>query len=70
MSEPAVRRGSTWALLSPTWLVLGVFFLLPLALMLALSFRQRGVYGGVAPLPPAGGWAAYLRSGAFLGNYA
>jgi spermidine/putrescine transport system permease protein len=59
-----------WGLLVPTWLVLGAFFLLPLALMLGLSFRQRGLYGGVAPLPPAGGWGSYLGSGAFLGNYA
>jgi spermidine/putrescine transport system permease protein len=68
--RPAPSGRRAWPLLLPTWLVLGVLFLLPLALVLALSFRQRGPYGGVAPLPPAGGWGAYLRSGAFLANYA
>ena len=29
-----------WALLMPTWLVLGIFFLAPLALTLVLSFRR------------------------------
>ncbi|MDP9122345.1 MAG: ABC transporter permease, partial [Acidobacteriota bacterium] len=59
---------STSALLLPTWLVLGLFFLLPLGLMLGTSFRERGLYGGVAPLPAAG-LGAYVRSGAFLDNY-
>jgi spermidine/putrescine transport system permease protein len=59
-------RRAAVALLWPTWVVLGVFFLVPLLLMLGLSFRQRGVYGGVRPIPDL---AAYLRSGAFLGNY-
>jgi spermidine/putrescine transport system permease protein len=62
------RRGRGAAsLLLPTWVVLGVFFLMPLVLMLASSFRQRGVYGGLRPIADL---AAYLRSGAFLGNYA
>jgi spermidine/putrescine transport system permease protein len=60
---PADRRA--WLLL-PTWAVLGVFFLLPLAGMLVLSFGQRGLYGGVQPVAD---WGAYLGSGAFLGNY-
>jgi spermidine/putrescine transport system permease protein len=55
-----------WPLLLPTWLTLGVFFLAPLALMLAVSFRQRGVYGGLKPIEDLGG---YLASGAFLDNY-
>ena len=40
------RKGRrAWALLLPTWLVLGVFFLAPLALMLAVSFRAaRGLW--------------------------
>jgi spermidine/putrescine transport system permease protein len=59
------RRG--WPLLLPTWLVLGAFFLAPLALMLAVSFRQRGVYGGLKPIEDLGG---YIASGAFLDNYA
>jgi spermidine/putrescine transport system permease protein len=56
-----------WLLLAPTWLLLGVFFLAPLALTLVLSFRQRGVYGGLKPIEDLGG---YVASGAFLANYA
>ena len=59
------RRG--WALLTPTWLVLGIFFLAPLALMLVVSFRQRGAYGGLKPVEDLRG---YLASGDFLANYA
>src|SRR5689334_16451351 len=55
-----------WALLLPTWLVLGVFFLAPLVLTLLLSFRQRGTYGGLKPIADLGG---YMASGAFLSNY-
>ncbi|HBL31281.1 MAG TPA: spermidine/putrescine ABC transporter permease [Acidobacteria bacterium] len=62
-----MRRRGTWLLLLPTWLVLGMFFLVPLVLTLVLSLRQRGVYGGVAPIPDLG---AYVTSGSFLGNYA
>ncbi|HYU31342.1 MAG TPA: ABC transporter permease [Thermoanaerobaculia bacterium] len=65
MSARPDRRA--WALLLPTWLVLGIFFLAPLALTLVLSFRQRGVYGGLEPVRDLGG---YITSGAFLGNYA
>jgi spermidine/putrescine transport system permease protein len=67
--EPRSSRRNRAAipLLLPTWLVLGVFFMAPLVLMLGVSFRQRGVYGGLRPVADL---AAYLRSGAFLGNYA
>src|SRR6476661_10718971 len=34
--------------------------------MLAVSFAERGTYGGIEPV---GNLWAYLRSGAFLGNY-
>jgi spermidine/putrescine transport system permease protein len=61
------RSRAAFPLLLPTWAVLGVFFLLPLFLMLGLSLRQRGVYGGVRPIPDV---AAYVRSGGFLANYA
>jgi len=64
---PRRFRGGAWALLLPTWLVLGVFFLAPLVLTLLVSFRQRGVYGGVEPVTDLGG---YITSGAFLSNYA
>jgi spermidine/putrescine transport system permease protein len=67
-SAPSGRRA--WPLLLPTWAVLGIFFVLPLALVVGLSLRERGPYGGVEPLPPAGGWGAYVHSGAILANYA
>lgn len=63
----AGKNRRTWALLMPTWLVLGIFFLVPLALTFVLSFRQRGAYGGVQPIEDPG---AYIASGAFLANYA
>ncbi|HKI03413.1 MAG TPA: ABC transporter permease [Thermoanaerobaculia bacterium] len=58
---------TAYPLLLPTWLVLGIFFLVPLALMLAVSFAERGTYGGIRPIADLG---EYVRSGAFLGNYA
>ena len=56
-----------WALLAPTWVMLGVFLLAPLALMLLVSFAERGTYGGIAPVEDLG---RYVLSGDFLGNYA
>jgi len=66
---PSSSKASRTALplLLPTWLVLGVFFLLPLILMLGVSFAERGIYGGLRSIPNLG---EYLRSGAFLANYA
>jgi len=61
------RKRAAYPLLLPTWLVLGLFFLVPLALMLAVSFARRGTYGGIEPVEDLG---AYLRSGDFLANYA
>jgi len=65
-TEPRRTRAAV-PLLLPTWIVLGLFFLVPLALMLGVSFRERGVYGGLRPVIDL---LAYLRSGGFLGNYA
>jgi spermidine/putrescine transport system permease protein len=62
----ARKAGRTAILLLPTGLVLGVFFLVPLLLMLGISFAQRGIYGGLRPIADLG---EYLRSGAFLANY-
>ena len=59
-------RGTPYLLISPTWLVLGAFFLLPLLIMLVISFGQRGIYGGLKPIEDV--WA-YLSSGQFLANY-
>ena len=66
-NESRTTRWGAWLLLLPTWLLLGVFFVAPLALTLVLSFRQRGVYGGLKPIENLGG---YVASGAFLANYA
>ena len=72
--EPG-RRGSgpgrdRWAgawLALPTWLTLGLFFVLPLAILFVISFGQRDTYGGLKPIADLG---AYLLSGKFLANYA
>ena len=50
----------------PTWLVLGLFLLLPLLIMLGVSFAQKGAYGGFKPV---GDLWAYISSGDFLANY-
>jgi spermidine/putrescine transport system permease protein len=63
---PAGAGWGTLALALPAWLVLGLFFLLPLVLMLGVSGAERGVYGGLQPIADL---AAYLRSGAFLASY-
>jgi len=63
------QRKSGWAaypLLTPTWMVLGAFFLAPLLLMLLVSFALRGTYGGTAPILSL---AEHLRSGAAFTNY-
>ncbi len=57
---------AAYPLLLPTWLVLGVCFLLPLAILLLISFGQRATYGGLKPIEDLRG---YIASGAFLANY-
>jgi len=44
-----MRRLRTGVLLAPGTLWLGLFFVLPMLLMLAASVMRRGVYGGVTP---------------------
>jgi spermidine/putrescine transport system permease protein len=51
----------------PTWATLGIFFLLPLAILLVISFAQRGTYGGLKPVEDL---AQYVASGKFLAQYA
>ncbi|MCE9589485.1 MAG: ABC transporter permease [Planctomycetes bacterium] len=63
----ASKRGRPLLLVGPTWLVLGVLFLAPLAIVLLTSFARRGPYGAFAPIGDV--WL-YLRSGAFMANYA
>ncbi len=59
-------RSTPYLLVSPAWITLGIFFLLPLVIMLVISFGQRGTYGGLKPIEDMG---AYISSGAFLKNY-
>lgn len=59
--------GAAYPLVLPTWLVLGVFFLLPLTILFVISFAQRGTYGSLKPVEDL---AQYLQSGRFLANYA
>jgi spermidine/putrescine transport system permease protein len=59
-------RSRILALIFPTWLVLGVFFLLPLAIMLVISFARPGLHGQIKPIEDV--WQ-HLRSGQFLANY-
>jgi spermidine/putrescine transport system permease protein len=65
--SPKARTARGWPLLLPVWAALGVFFLAPLVLMLAVSFAERGTYGGIQPV---GDLWTHVRSGAFLANYA
>jgi spermidine/putrescine transport system permease protein len=65
------RRTTGFAVLvSPTWLVLGVFFLVPLLLVLLISFSRTNAFGG--PELPSGLSALWdhIRSGEFLAHYA
>jgi spermidine/putrescine transport system permease protein len=64
-SPQSTSRG--WiALLTPTWVILGVFFLLPLCIIFALSFGRGDAFGGYEPIENL---PRYLRRGEFLGNY-
>ncbi|HEY7116777.1 MAG TPA: ABC transporter permease [Tepidisphaeraceae bacterium] len=56
----------SWLQLLPTWLVLGVLFLAPMAIMLGISFREKGPAGTVKPVEDAG---RFIREGTFLKNY-
>ncbi|HEX4439593.1 MAG TPA: ABC transporter permease [Thermoanaerobaculia bacterium] len=67
MSRGDERSRAAYPLILPTWVVLGVFFLLPLGVLLVISFGQRGTYGGLRPIGDLG---AYLLSGKFLSQYA
>ncbi len=60
------RRVAAYFQVLPTWAVLGCFFLLPLVIMLVISFGQRGTYGGLKPIEDF--WA-YASGGDFLANY-
>jgi spermidine/putrescine transport system permease protein len=55
-----------WLLVLPTWVVLGIFFLIPLTLLVGVSFAERGTYGGMKPVED---WGEHILSGDFLRNY-
>jgi spermidine/putrescine transport system permease protein len=63
--KPSAR--AAYALVLPTWAVLGIFFVLPLAILFLISFGQRALYGGLKPIEDL---ATYLTSGKFLAQYA
>lgn len=46
-SDPPQRSGLSAWLLAPPLLWMGIFFFLPLLLVLVISFASRGTYGGV-----------------------
>lgn len=55
-----------YSLISLAALVLGIFFLLPLLIMLVFSFALRDTYGGIKPIPDMG---AYVTSFQWTSNY-
>ncbi len=65
--RPTGSGKSLFGLLLPTWLVLGLFFLVPLAVIFVLSFGRGDSMGGYEPIDDV--WR-YIRSGDFLENYA
>jgi spermidine/putrescine transport system permease protein len=60
---PALRP---YSLIFAALIVLVVFFLLPLLIMLLISFAQRGVYGGIKPITDFG---EYFTSFNWISNY-
>lgn len=67
MSEQLSKpKKAPYLLIAPSWVVLGVFFLLPLIIMFVISFGTRGTYGGLKPITDFWG---YVSSGDFLANY-
>ena len=68
MAGEEKREGRVaYGLVLPTWLTLGVFFLLPLVILFVISFGQRATYGALKPIDDLG---RYIASGKFLANYA
>ncbi len=61
------RRRRSWPLVLPTWLLLGLCLLVPLALLFGVSLHERGTYGGVSPVAD---WGAHLASGRAFAQYA
>ncbi|MDP9173371.1 MAG: ABC transporter permease [Planctomycetota bacterium] len=55
-----------WALLWPSWIILGALFLVPLAMLFFVSLHQADDLGNAQPIAD---WRAYLHSGQVLSNY-
>jgi ABC-type sugar transport system permease subunit len=53
--SPAGRR---WLGLAPSYIVIGIFMLIPMVIMAVFSFLEPNPYGGVKPV---GSWAAYIK---------
>jgi spermidine/putrescine transport system permease protein len=72
MTEATVRLFQRFPSLKPyslvllAILVLGIFFLLPLLIMLVYSFAQRDTYGGIRQIHDL---AEYIRSSQWISNY-
>lgn len=61
------RAARPYLLILPLWLLLGLFFLLPLGIIFFISLAQRSPQGLIQPIAD---WPEHLASGRFLANYA
>lgn len=61
-----IPNSRPYSLIALAALVLGIFFFLPLVIMLVFSFAQRDTYGGIKPIPDL--WA-YITSFQWTSNY-
>ena len=57
-----------WLALMPAWLVIGVFMLVPLLIMVAISFMEQNVYGGVFRVFSTDAYVQFLFERDFDGN--
>ena len=64
--ENNTKGGSAYPLVLPTWLILGLFLVVPLLLMLVISFGQRDTHGSLKEISD---FSEYILSGSFLANY-
>lgn len=58
-----MKSRPAFLLISPTWLVLGLLFLAPLAIMLWLSFQRAGLYGAIEQGPTLANYARCMETG-------
>ena len=55
---PKSAAGRRWLGLAPSYIVIGIFMLIPMVIMAVFSFLEPNPYGGVKPV---GSWAAYIK---------